>query len=154
MNNIKTYKDSLNEAESQEVLNMGLFDAVVRGQEYAARLLLDRRAEVDARYHKGYTPLHLAATNGHVDISRLLLDRGADPDARDENDQTPLHRAATNGRTDTARLLILRGANPSKAFEDLQKIIKFFSGDIDWMPEGDLKTKLKRMQRGKQAFGM
>ena len=52
-----------------------------------------------------------------------------------------------------AKLLIQRGADPFKAFKDPQKIIEFFKGDIDWMEE-PLKTKLKRMQRGKSAFGM
>jgi ankyrin repeat protein len=187
MNNIKTYTDSLNEAESQDELNKRLFNAARDGKTSTVRLLLDRGAEVDARNWFDCTPLHFAAINGNTDTARLLLDRGAEVDARDRDDWTPLHRAATNGRTDTAkllldrgaeidarnnddwtalhfavcsgdtdtvRLLIQHGADPFKAFDGPDKIIDFFKGDIDWWPEGDLKTKLKRMQRGKSAFGM
>ena len=30
-----------------------------------------------------WTPLHLAATSGHVDIARLLVDKGADISSKD-----------------------------------------------------------------------
>jgi ankyrin repeat protein len=221
VNNIKTYTDSLNEAESQEDLNRELLDAAREGKtstvkdlldrgaqvdardKYGstplhraaihdhtdiARLLLDRGAEVDARDRDGQTPLHWAARNDHTDIARLLLDRGAEVDARDRDGQTPLHWAAFYGRKDTARLLLDRGAevdarnkyghtplynaafmgfsstdtarfliqsgaDPFKAFKGTEEVLEFFRGDVDWMPE-DIKAKLKRMQRGKQAFGM
>jgi hypothetical protein len=29
-----------------------------------------------------------------------------------------------------------------------------FDGDLDWMPEGEMKAKIRRMKRGKSAFGM
>ena len=29
-----------------------------------------------------------------------------------------------------------------------------FDDDLGWMPEGEMKAKIKRMQRGKSAFGM
>lgn len=31
----------------------------------------------------GITPLHLAATRGHVDVARALLEKGADTEAKD-----------------------------------------------------------------------
>jgi len=40
-------------------------------------LLLDARANVDARNQLGDTALHLAATKGHPHVIELLLDRGA-----------------------------------------------------------------------------
>ena len=119
-----------------------------------SRLLLDRGAQVDARDEGGSTPLLYAARNGKTDVSRLLLDRGAQVDARGADDWTPLYWAATNGHTDTAMLLILNGADHLKAFKDPANIIEFFKGNIDWWPEGEPKAKLKRMARGKQAFGM
>ena len=46
----------------------------------AARLLLDKGAEVDRAKKDGATPLWIACENGHVDAARLLLDKGAEVD--------------------------------------------------------------------------
>jgi ankyrin repeat protein len=53
------------------------------GHVEAARFLLERGADVDARGFFGATGLHWAALNGHVDTVRFLLDGGADPALRD-----------------------------------------------------------------------
>ena len=117
--------------------------------------------------HTGMTALHNAASAGHKKVVVFLLDNGAAIDQEDFFGNTPLYQAAHWDRTGdyldmewkaweqgmVAKLLIQRGADPFKAFKDPQKIIEFFKGDIDWMEE-PLTTKLKRMQRGKSAFGM
>ena len=121
MKNIKSYTQTLNEAEGQNALNKKLMDAAEKGNTNIVADLLDMGAQVDARNPFGWTVLHWAATNGH---------------------------------TDTAMLLILNGADHLKAFKDPANIIEFFKGNIDWWPEGEPKAKLKRMARGKQAFGM
>ena len=154
MKNIKTYTASLNEAEDQEELNNMFLDAVRKRNIENVKELLDMGAQIDAVNKYGRTPLLYAALNGHTDIVKLLLDRGAEVDARDEEGWAPLHYAALNGHTDIVRLLILRGADPLNAFDSPEEIIKFFNGDIDWWPHGDLKAKLLRMKRGKSAFGM
>lgn len=41
----------------------------------------------------GYTPLHRAAYNGHVDCCKLLIASGAAVDARTGDGWTPLHSA-------------------------------------------------------------
>ena len=46
-------------------------------------MLLDRKAEVDARDDRGRTALMTAAELGHAEIVGLLLKHGADPNARD-----------------------------------------------------------------------
>ena len=61
---------------------------------------------------KGWTPLHLAADGGSVEVASALLDAGAPPSARNGSGLTPLHIAALMGRVDVARLLLARGADP------------------------------------------
>ena len=73
------------------------------GQEDAARILLERGAEVglvarNATIH--VTPLHSASSGAHPGIVRLLLEHGADPNAGQDGGFTPLHSAP---RTTTVR---------------------------------------------------
>ena len=39
-------------------------------------------------------------------------------------------------------------------FKTHEEVMEFFDGDVSWMPDGPFAAKLKRMQRGKSAFGM
>lgn len=66
---------------------------------------------------------------------------------------------------DVAKLLIEKGADlfetfggDRDGFEDYggnpYMIYDYFKGDIDWWPEGSLKTRLKKMKRGKAMFGL
>ena len=73
-----------------------------------ARLLVSELgANVNARDIDGWTPLHQAAENGHVEMARLLVSElGADVNARDCSGWTPLHLAAENGHVEMARLLV------------------------------------------------
>jgi ankyrin repeat protein len=117
------------------------------------KLLIERGADVDAQDEIGATPLHLAATMQSHGAINILLDAGASIDPTNIAGRTPLQYAKDASSRRTCRLLIERGANPLKAFDGPEEIIEFFRGDIDWMPE-QTKSKLSRMQRGKQAFGM
>jgi ankyrin repeat protein len=86
----------------------------------AARLLLDRGADVDA-HGRGWmtgTPLNSAAAGRHADVARLLLGGGADPDARQASGWTPLHSAAHNGDIQMVELLLSMGADPAAANDD------------------------------------
>ena len=57
------------------------------------------------------------------------------------------------GRPDIAEDLIKMGADPERVFANAEEILSFFDGDIDWMPDGDLKRKLQLMKRSKKMFG-
>ncbi|KAF8494407.1 hypothetical protein F5888DRAFT_1926146 [Russula emetica] len=59
----------------------------------------------------GYTPQHLAAHSGYVEISRLLLQYKADTNAQDHSGQTPLMFASGQGHVNVARLLLEQGAD-------------------------------------------
>ena len=72
------------------------------------RLLLERKANVNAVDVGGSTPLHKART---LDAVQLLIAGGADVDAQNNGGSTLLHLAAYGGRFDLARLLVQNGAD-------------------------------------------
>ena len=45
----------------------------------------------------GFTPLHYAAKEGHLDVCRLILERVEDKNPEAIGGWTPLHSAADNG---------------------------------------------------------
>ena len=62
-------------------------------------------------FQSGFTPLHIAAHYGNVNIANLLLDRGANVNfAASKHNITPLHVAAKWGRANMVTLLLERGA--------------------------------------------
>lgn len=77
-------------------------------------LLIDKGAKVNATYKYKWTPLHIAADNGHQETAELLLSNGALVNAKDRVGQTPLHKAA-DGEKELYDLLIANGANKKKS---------------------------------------
>ncbi|VDN29268.1 unnamed protein product, partial [Dibothriocephalus latus] len=53
-----------------------------------------------------FTPLHLAAQNGHKQTARILLYFGADVNARNKYGDTPLHTATRYGHIGIVRILL------------------------------------------------
>lgn len=54
------------------------------------KVLLDRDANPNpVRKSDGWTPLHLAAMFGKVEVIQLLLESGADSDIKDKSGKTP-----------------------------------------------------------------
>jgi ankyrin repeat protein len=76
-----------------------------------SRLLLQYKADSNARDHLWWTPLIFASHEGHVNIAQLLLEHSADVNAPDNYHHTPLHYASRRGHLDVARLLVKHGAN-------------------------------------------
>ncbi|XP_041738316.2 ankyrin-2 [Coregonus clupeaformis] len=58
----------------------------------------------------GFTPLHISAHYGNVNVATLLLNRGAAVDFTARNGITPLHVASKRGNTNMVRLLLDRGS--------------------------------------------
>jgi uncharacterized protein len=83
------------------------------GKSEAARLLLNKGAEVNARSANAMEnmPLHAAAAGRHADVVKLLIERGASANARQHGGWTPLHSAAQSGDLEIARTLVDAGAD-------------------------------------------
>jgi ankyrin repeat protein len=88
-------------------------------------LLLEHKADVDAKNNNGLTVLHMAARTGHEAVVRLLPEKGADikavallllehkadVDAKDNGRETVLHVASKNGHEAVAQQLLEKGAD-------------------------------------------
>lgn len=86
-----------------------LMMACLKGHLELARKLIARDADVNKT---GWTPLHYAATNGHVAIIELLLEQHAYIDAESPNGTTPLMMAAHYGSPAAVKVLLEAGADP------------------------------------------
>lgn len=80
--------------------------------------LLQDGVSVNLRPADGFTPLHLAATNGSCRLVDLLLRMGADVNAEDNFKSTPMHCAALTGHVDVVAMLAEHGADTKKLTMD------------------------------------
>ncbi len=97
---------------------LSIFEAAAAGQQERVRgLAEDNPALINAYSHDGFTPLHLAAFFGHLDILEYLLGRGAKHGAVAKNPMQvqPIHSAAAHYRPEVAeamvRALLVHGAD-------------------------------------------
>lgn len=83
--------------------------AALRGYTQVCEQLIARNADVNK---PGWTPLHYAATGGHLKIVELLLENHAYIDAASPNGSTPLMLASKYGTSDVVIKLLEAGADP------------------------------------------
>lgn len=83
--------------------------AALTDQRDLAEKLIRKGADVNKT---GWTPLHYAATKGHLAIISLLLEAHAYIDAESPNGTTPLMMAAMYGTGAAVKLLLQEGADP------------------------------------------
>jgi len=83
-------------------------------------ILLDHRADKEARDYEGWTPLLRACVDGNVQIAKILAERGANLNSRASEGRTPLHLLLQDHEGDTRRsinvsdilqVFLERGAN-------------------------------------------
>jgi ankyrin repeat protein len=96
-------------AKGKESNRTALMWASLRGHLDVVRLLLERRADVNARDDNGETALLSASGKGGIGVVKLLLDKGADINARDKNGRNALMTPSWLGQSDVVKLLLEKG---------------------------------------------
>lgn len=99
-------------APSKQQLNDQLYEAVRKGDTAAVTALLDRGADVNAKFRYGATALFKAAERGHVEIAKVLIDRGADVKVKDTfYGATAMTWALDGGHINVVRMLLEKNAD-------------------------------------------
>jgi ankyrin repeat protein len=107
MSSWETYKQTM-------IAPPTLWSAAKNNDEVELARLLDDGAAIDARDHRGYSPLMLATYAGNAEAFALLLARGADPNSADNAGNTILMGAAFKGHLDFVRRLLDAGADRAR----------------------------------------
>ena len=102
-----------------------VIDWCEKGAIDAARFLLERGADINAKRDDLWTPLHLAFHAGKLEAARMLFEHNADVNARNDDGQVPLHLLSRwepqqdeGDGSDVAKQLLERGANVNEKDKD------------------------------------
>ena len=92
---------------AKQQLNDQLFEAARKGDAAQVAALLDKGADVNARFRYGTTALFKAAERGNTEVVKVLLARGADANVKDTfYSATALTWALDNKHIDVVRALL------------------------------------------------
>jgi len=84
-----------------------LITATLNGHLDICRLLIDKGARLEAKDHKGWTPLYYSFMYSHLHVIRYLRVRGADFEAQTEQGTKPLQFAALVGTLSIVKILVV-----------------------------------------------
>jgi ankyrin repeat protein len=94
-----------------QALNDRLYEAARKGDAAEVKALLDKGAEVDAKFRYGATALFKAAERGHTEVVKLLIERGADVNVKDTfYGATAMTWALDKGHTGVVRAILAKSA--------------------------------------------
>lgn len=103
---------------TKQELNDQMWEAARKGDAAQVAALLDKGADVNAKFRYGTTALFKAAERGHTEVVKLLLARGADATVRDTFYQaTAMFWALDNNNIEVVRALLEK--DPSSASDVL-----------------------------------
>ena len=98
--------------DAKQALNEQLWEAARKGDPAEVKALLDKGADVNAKFRYGTTALFKAAERGHTEVVRLLIERGADVTVRDTfYGATALFWAMDKGHTGVVRAILAKSAD-------------------------------------------
>jgi ankyrin repeat protein len=97
---------------TKQDLNDQMWEAVRRGDAPAVTALLDKGADVNAKFRYGTTALFKAAERGNVDVVKVLLAHGADVTVKDTfYGATAMTWALDHDHVDIVQLLLQKDAS-------------------------------------------
>ncbi len=98
--------------DPKKELNDQLFEAARKGDAAAVTALLDKGADVNAKFRYGMTALFKAAERGNTEVVKVLLARGVDVNVKDTfYSATALTWAISNDHLDIVGALLEKGAD-------------------------------------------
>jgi ankyrin repeat protein len=104
----------LDDSDQKINLSHALLFASTLGDLSMVQELVGRGAAVgEVGDSRGFTPLMVAAENGHLPVVRALLKAGADPNRQERYGFTALHFAVKKDRVDVVQALLDGGADPN-----------------------------------------
>lgn len=123
-----------------------LFDAIDENKElFAEGLIMQGRANVNARNAQRETPLHRAVEKGMPVLVKTLLSRGADMRARTQTGETPLHLAGLHADQGYADVLLAAGADAKARNDDGETALHWAA------MSGNLQTATRLLAAGVDA---
>ena len=97
--------------DPKQALNEQLYEAARKGDAAEVRALLDKGADVNAKFRYGATALFKAAERGHTEVVKALIERGADVTVRDTfYGATAMYWAMDKGHTGVVRAILAKSA--------------------------------------------
>lgn len=100
---------------NKQELNDQLFEAVRKGDAAAVTALLDKGADVNAKFRYGATALFKAAERGNADVVAVLLKRGADTKVKDTfYNATAMTWALDGNHVTVVRLLLEKSGDEAE----------------------------------------
>jgi ankyrin repeat protein len=115
--------------------------AARNGQIETAKLLLDRKADIDGRDSFNRSALHEAAGRGQREMAKMLLSLGADIEAKNACGETPLFYAVKWNHVGVAKLLIDKRADVNAQEDILYVGVNADAGD-PYPSEPEMSTPL------------
>eukprot|EP00435_Cladocopium_sp_Y103_P064768 s485_g26.t1 len=94
-------------------LTVHLLNAAEEGDSQKASRLLRELADPNGTEAEGWTPLHIAALNGHLEVARTLLESLADVSRTNSDGGGALHVAAWSGQLPMMKALCEARASPT-----------------------------------------
>ena len=110
-NSLKYIKLNENTDNYRAINHDEFYCAVVGDKIGLSYLLIQKKNIINEKDQNGRSLLHIASTNGHLEVCSFLLENGANVNEFDNNHCIPLHSAVYHGHENIIKLLISYGAD-------------------------------------------